>query len=163
MNFDEADHRYNELKRRYEAGAMSAQEFDAALKEMMVEDTEGRWWSRSRETGSWHVYDAASDRWMDATPPSTRSPSPSTYPSPDVSARQIGGPEVSSGAAIVLYIFSFVVPLVGILVYFVYKDKPHAADRNVAKVSLILGLVSIVLSCTCGMLSVLLSGSGGYY
>lgn len=33
----------------------------------MVQDEEGRWWARSRETGEWHYRDG--EAWIPATPP----------------------------------------------------------------------------------------------
>lgn len=56
MDFEEADRRYAELRRRYEAGAVSPEEFDARLRQMMVQDAEGRWWAKDREANEWYYY-----------------------------------------------------------------------------------------------------------
>jgi len=71
--FKEAERRYTELERQHEAGSISDEEFDGQLKELMVQDQEGRWWAKSRKTGQWHSYDGAS--WVPGTPPGQR-PSP---------------------------------------------------------------------------------------
>jgi len=70
-DFSEADRRYAELKRRHELGDLSAEEFDEQLRELMVQDEEGRWWVKSRRTGEWHYNDGTD--WRRGTPPGYRS------------------------------------------------------------------------------------------
>ena len=67
INFDEADRRYAELKRRYDAGEVSDEGFDEQRRSLMVRDEKGRWWAKSRKTGEWHYYDG--NVWVNATPP----------------------------------------------------------------------------------------------
>ena len=65
--FVEADRRYDEIKRGYEAGTLTDEEFDEQLKQLMVQDEEDRWWVKSRTTGEWHYYDGTN--WIKDTPP----------------------------------------------------------------------------------------------
>ncbi len=58
----EVDRRYAELERQYDAGNLSAGEFDAQLKQMVVRDAAGRLWVKHRETGEWHYYYEANTR-----------------------------------------------------------------------------------------------------
>jgi hypothetical protein len=67
VDFQEADRRYAEIKRRHEAGTLTDEEFDEQLKELMVQDQEDRWWAKSRTTGEWHYHDGTA--WMKDTPP----------------------------------------------------------------------------------------------
>jgi TIR domain len=67
VDFQEADRRYAETKRRHEAGTLTDEEFDEQLKELMVQDEEDRWWVKSRTTGEWHYYDGTA--WIKDTPP----------------------------------------------------------------------------------------------
>jgi TIR domain len=67
VNFQEADRRYAEIKRRHEAGTLTDKEFDEQLKELMVQDQEDRWWVKSRTTGEWHYHDGTA--WIKDTPP----------------------------------------------------------------------------------------------
>jgi uncharacterized RDD family membrane protein YckC len=67
MNFKEADCRYAELKQQHYADTLSDEEFDALLKQIMVEDTEGRWWAKARTSGEWHYHDGST--WVQSTPP----------------------------------------------------------------------------------------------
>jgi AGZA family xanthine/uracil permease-like MFS transporter len=72
MDFREVERRYVELKRRHDSGALSAEEFDAQLEQLRVQDDQGRWWTKSRETGEWHYHDG--NAWVRGTPPDYRSP-----------------------------------------------------------------------------------------
>jgi hypothetical protein len=67
VDFQEADRRYVEIKRRHEAGELAQEEFEEQLKQLMVQDEEGRWWAKSRRSGEWHYHDG--NRWVRETPP----------------------------------------------------------------------------------------------
>jgi uncharacterized caspase-like protein len=67
LSFQESDRRYVEIKRRYEAGSLTDEEFDEQLKQLMVQDEEDRWWIKHRETGEWYYYDGTT--WIKDTPP----------------------------------------------------------------------------------------------
>jgi hypothetical protein len=70
IDFREADRRYVELKRQFDSGSISEEEFDAQHQELTVEDDEGRLWVKSRETGEWQYRDGRS--WTPGTPPGYR-------------------------------------------------------------------------------------------
>jgi hypothetical protein len=72
VDFQEADRRYAEIKRRHEAGTLTDEEYDEQLKQLMVQDQEDRWWSKSRKTGEWHYYDGTA--WIKDTPPGYEPP-----------------------------------------------------------------------------------------
>lgn len=78
MNFQEADRRYLDLKRQHDKGSLSAEEFEAQLEQIMVQDDEDGWWSKHPETGAWYYYDGAN--WVEGTPPGYEVAS---YPTPD--------------------------------------------------------------------------------
>ena len=88
VDFREADRRYAELKRQHDAGIISDEEFDAQRKQLMVQDDDGRWWSKFGESGEWHYRDGST--WVRGTPPgyqevipeSTTDTSPAQPPSP---------------------------------------------------------------------------------
>jgi hypothetical protein len=67
VDFREVDRVYAELKQRQESGDLTQEEFDEQLKQLMVQDEEGRWWVKSRRTGEWHYYDGTA--WIKDTPP----------------------------------------------------------------------------------------------
>ncbi len=70
MDFREADRRYAEIKRQHEVGSLTDEEFDERLRQLMVQDREGRWWVKSRKTGKWHYRDGIT--WIRRTPPGYR-------------------------------------------------------------------------------------------
>ncbi len=66
-SFQEADRRYVELMRQRDAGSISDQEFDAQRRQLMVQDSEGRWWAKIGKSGEWHYRDGST--WVRGTPP----------------------------------------------------------------------------------------------
>ena len=77
MNFEEADRRYGDLKRQHDGGKLSAEEFEAQLEQIMVQDDSERWWSKHPETGAWYYFDG--DNWIEGTPPDNEG---APYPPP---------------------------------------------------------------------------------
>jgi len=67
ITFREGDRRYAALMRRYEDETISARAFDASLRDLMVQDREGRWWAKARSSGEWHYYE--DNAWVKGTPP----------------------------------------------------------------------------------------------
>jgi hypothetical protein len=170
MTFAEIDQKYLELKQQFDAGILNDAEFDEALKALMIQDEQGRWWAKARDTGQWNYYDAVTQNWTASTPPSAASTPPSAprtagsavpeqqyvQPAPQAygaaSYGAGGQPELSSGLKVVFYILSFLVPIVGIVLFFVYRGKPAQQDRSAANLFLILGLISFGLSCVCSFM-----------
>ncbi|MFZ1771549.1 MAG: hypothetical protein WAU00_20235, partial [Caldilinea sp.] len=74
MTFAEVDRQYLELKRQFHANELSEAEFDEALMSMMIQDAQGRWWAKARDSGQWNYYDGATQRWTPASPPSAMPP-----------------------------------------------------------------------------------------
>jgi len=135
MSFQEVDQQYIELKRQYDSGALTADAFDAKLKEMMVQDAQGHWWAKNRATGEWAYYDGI--KWIMSAPPS---PAIIT-PQPPV----VSGKPISKGVAIVFYILSFLFSIAGLVIFLVYRNKPFESDRKMANACGILALVGLVL------------------
>ena len=119
MNFEEADRRYADLKRQNDSGNLSSIEFEAQLKEIMVVDGEGGWWSKHPQTGDWYYYDGST--WVQRTPPGSEPTRPQpepTRPQPEStrSAWWIGGSIVSAiaGVTIIPFPLSLVVYILGL-------------------------------------------------
>ena len=78
MTFAEVDRQYASLKEQWQSGMLTDEAFDEALKGMMIQDEQGRWWAKARDTGQWNYYDNASQAWVRrrhlAPRPSHRSP-----------------------------------------------------------------------------------------
>jgi hypothetical protein len=80
IDFREADRRFAETKRQFDAGSISDEEFDAQRRWLKVQDDEGRWWAKSRKTGEWNYHDGSA--WVRGTPPGYQPP-PSAESAPD--------------------------------------------------------------------------------
>jgi len=70
--FREADRRFTETKRQFDAGSIGDEEFDAQRRRLMIQDDEGRWWAKSRKTGDWNYHDG--NAWIRGTPPDYQPP-----------------------------------------------------------------------------------------
>ncbi len=66
--FQQAEEKFFKLRGKFAAGRISAEEFDAALQELVVQDDEGRVWMLGANTGRW--YYTTSPQWVEAEPPS---------------------------------------------------------------------------------------------
>ena len=94
VDFREADRHYAELERQREAGVIDEQQFDAQRRRLMLQDDEGRWWIRSRETGEWLYHDG--NAWIRSTPPGYREAAPEREAAPQREAaleRPPGSPQ----------------------------------------------------------------------
>jgi hypothetical protein len=88
--FREADRRFAETKRQFDAGNISGEEFDAQRWRLMVQDDEGRWWAKSRKTGEWNYHDG--NAWVRGTPPGYQPP-----PAPSVESASDRGSRLEQG------------------------------------------------------------------
>ena len=55
--FRRAEDEYFRLKGQLAAGRITPEQFEAALKNLMLQDAQGRWWMLGPDTGKWHVHD----------------------------------------------------------------------------------------------------------
>jgi hypothetical protein len=66
MDTQEAERRYAELKRQFDAGTIGVDDFNAERQRLMVQDDEGRWWCKSVDNGEWNYHDGGA--WVPGTP-----------------------------------------------------------------------------------------------
>lgn len=66
MDFSQIAAEFHELKAQYDAGGLSEADFRARLQDLMVQDSEGRWWMIGYETGQWYVHDGQA--WVRGEP-----------------------------------------------------------------------------------------------
>ncbi|MFQ5814551.1 MAG: hypothetical protein ACE5I2_15335 [Anaerolineae bacterium] len=70
---------YQKLKGQVKAGALTREEAEAQLKDLMIQDEEGKWWIIGYETGQWYYHDR--EKWVQAEPPRAPAPPPTRPPS----------------------------------------------------------------------------------
>jgi len=87
VDFQEADRRYVDIKRSYESGGLTQEELDEQLKQLMVQDEEGRWWVKSRSAGEWYYHDGIA--WVKRTPPGYQAPQDTPEDQPEIQQPQI--------------------------------------------------------------------------
>ncbi|MDR6999514.1 hypothetical protein [Neobacillus niacini] len=56
---------------------------------------------------------------------------------------------MTGGIRVLLYILSFFIPVVGIILGIIWMNDQDPEKKQVGKTCLIVGIVSIVLSCIC--------------
>ena len=67
--FRRAEDEYFRLKGQFAAGRITPEQFEAAIKNLMVQDAQGRYWMLGPDTGKWYVHDGTT--WVEAQPPTT--------------------------------------------------------------------------------------------
>jgi hypothetical protein len=70
--FDEARQRFAVLKDRYNRGELDDAAYEAALRELIIQDEHGQYWMIGAETGGWYRYDGAA--WIPQDPPGAVAP-----------------------------------------------------------------------------------------
>ena len=61
------------------------------------------------------------------------------------------GPRYSGCMKFILYIASFFIPLVGIIVAIIYMSRQDPESKRLGQTCLILGIISFILSCCVGI------------
>jgi len=64
--FRKAEDQFFLLKGQLAAGRITQEQFDAALKQLMVQDAQGRYWMLGPDTGKWYVNDG--QNWVEQNP-----------------------------------------------------------------------------------------------
>jgi tetratricopeptide (TPR) repeat protein len=78
--FESAEREFLKLKGQLAAGRITQAQFDAALKDLMFQDAQGRYWMIGAESGDWYVHDGK--QWVAAQPSRAVPPAPSVPPPP---------------------------------------------------------------------------------
>lgn len=65
--FRQAEEKFYQLKGQLSTGRITQEQFDAALKDLMIQDAQGRYWMLGADTGKWYLHDG--QRWVEAQPP----------------------------------------------------------------------------------------------
>lgn len=92
-----------------------------------------------------------------SSPPGTPPPRPA--PLQPVSSVAPPAKPLDDNVKMVIYIATVLVPLLGIIMFFVYNNSQFESDRKAAKVMLIIGIISLVLSILFGCFCVLAQGA----
>ncbi|MEW6233073.1 MAG: hypothetical protein AB1566_12275 [Chloroflexota bacterium] len=66
MAFQETERRYYELVGKLKAGLITQAQFESELRQMVVQDSAGRYWMLGTRTGKWYYYDGS--KWVPGEP-----------------------------------------------------------------------------------------------
>lgn len=61
-----AENEYFRLRGQFDTGRLTQEQFDEKLRELMVQDEQGRYWMLGAESGKWYYYDGA--KWVQGEP-----------------------------------------------------------------------------------------------
>lgn len=102
--FENAEREFLKLKGQLAAGRITSEQFDAALKDLIVEDAQGKFWMLGSDSGKWYVHDGQT--WVEADPPelveskSKVTAPPMTQPPPKPASKPSGKMRMLVGTAI---------------------------------------------------------------
>ncbi len=82
--FKQVEDHYFSLRGQLDAKRITQEQYEAALKELMVQDAQGRYWMLGAQSGAWYVYDG--QQWVQDTPPGYSSPASAFAPTPPAPA-----------------------------------------------------------------------------
>lgn len=75
--FGNAEREFFALRSKLARGAITRSEFEVALDELVLQDSQGHYWTLGEESGKWYVHDGRG--WVEAEPPASE-PSPAPRP-----------------------------------------------------------------------------------
>jgi len=64
--FKRAEAQYASLKKQLATKRITQEQFDVAMKQLMIQDAQGRYWTIGPASGKWHVHDGKN--WIEADP-----------------------------------------------------------------------------------------------
>ena len=67
--FSRVEQEYRRLRAQMDAKQLTHEQFEAALRPLMFQDSQGRYWMIGVDSGQWHVYDG--QQWLASQPPQT--------------------------------------------------------------------------------------------
>jgi uncharacterized RDD family membrane protein YckC len=177
--FQRVEDEYFRLKGKYATGRLSEEEFDQALKDLMFQDSQGRYWMVGADTGEWYASDGGA--WVKAQPPAAATVAPrASPPVAPVELESKSAPLAAEAGAtaprryggfwrrLIAYLLDGI--LLGVLNFFVLEPLTGAIVRSPALAPLTYNLlnpmidwmgstVNATATTTLGMvLSVLLAG-----
>jgi hypothetical protein len=66
-HFSRVEQEYRRLRAQLDAQQLTHEQFEAALRPLMFQDAQGRYWMIGVDSGQWHVYDG--QQWLASEPP----------------------------------------------------------------------------------------------
>lgn len=142
--YQHAEEEYFKLRGQFDTGRITQEKFDEKLRELMVQDEQGRYWMLGADSGKWYFYDGT--KWVQGDPypgasgptaataaPEQRPP-PSPPPAPAAArpATYMPPPRVSEGRSFplvpILIALALIVLAVAAFLLFLNRDRIFVAQ-----------------------------------
>ncbi len=68
IQFKGIEQAFNDLKKKFQAGEISRQEFVEEMKKLRLKDGQGRFWMIGAQSGKWYYFEGKD--WIQSEPPS---------------------------------------------------------------------------------------------
>ena len=139
--FQKAEDEYFRLKGQLAAGRITQSQFETALKDLIVQDAQGRYWMLGVDSAHWYVHDGK--KWVEAQPSSELSISIPEASAPNASTQTLSAPQGPSRnlrmLAIGLAGLIFICIGIGVVLFFIVRqDSPFLVLNRAATPTFIL-------------------------
>lgn len=131
--FKRAEAQYASLKKQLATKRITQDQFDVAMKQLMIQDAQGRYWTIGPASGKWHVHDGKN--WIEADP---ANPPPITPPvvAPRLNRTNLLSIVVASVIAI-LCMFGLVFPLLTTNPNLIFSNQASVIASPITELALI--------------------------
>lgn len=133
-NYRASEDAYFKLRGQFDTGRISQEQFDEKLRELMVQDAQGRYWMLGADSGKWYFYDGAN--WVQSDPLSVATaaaataapiaaaitPPPGSEP-PSVMPVSTAVPESSRGFPLVPLLVGVAIVILGIGAFLLFQNR----------------------------------------
>jgi hypothetical protein len=134
--------RYQQLRARYDAGQLDAQQLASEVSKLQARDQSGTWWTINPWNGSFLRYDGS--RWVPGSPPQLRQQP--VKPQPPPAGGQPAVPmQAKAGWLPVVSLMGILLPLFTSFVWFAYTSLSPRSEGWDCLTPLIVGGVPILL------------------
>jgi hypothetical protein len=77
--YQHAEEEYFKLRGQFDTGRLTQEQFDEKLRDLMIQDEQGRYWMLGADSGKWYFYDGT--KWVQSDPyPGASAPPPPVVP-----------------------------------------------------------------------------------
>lgn len=151
--FRQSEDAYFKLRGQFDTGRITQEQFDEKLRELMVQDAQGRYWMLGADSGKWYVYDGLN--WVRGDPldgaaamfvpplqtpasPATAAPAPANTAS--IAPRPSAAPETRRGFPLAPLLIGVAIVALAIAAFLVFqnRDRLFVAQQPLAQITPIL-------------------------
>ena len=130
-----AEDEYFKLRGQFDTGRLTQEQFDERLRELMIQDAQGRYWMLGADSGKWYYYDGASwvqgEPYAGATPPPLAEAaarpvsSPTSPPAPRSTPSPASPPSLNNARSfpLVPILILLVLVILGVAAFLIFQNR----------------------------------------